>query len=92
MATLDGATALGLDARTGSLVPGKEADAVAVRLADLDLLPLYDPVSQLVHVAGREHVTDVWVAGERVVEDRRLVSLDAGALAARARRWQERLA
>jgi 5-methylthioadenosine/S-adenosylhomocysteine deaminase len=92
MATLDGAAALGLDARTGSLVPGKEADVVAVRLADLDLLPLYDPVSQLVHAAGREHVTDAWVAGERVVEDGRLVNLDAGALAARARRWQERLA
>ena len=92
MATLDGAVALGLDARTGSLVPGKEADVVAVRLADLDVLPLYDPVSQLVHAAGREHVTDVWVAGERVVEDRRLVNFDAGAVAARARRWQERLA
>jgi 5-methylthioadenosine/S-adenosylhomocysteine deaminase len=92
MATLDGAAALGLDARMGSLVPGKEADAVAVRLADLDVLPLYDPVSQLVHAAGREHVTDVWVAGERVVEDRRLINLDAGALTARARRWQERLA
>ena len=91
MATLDGAAALGLDARVGSLEPGKEADVVAVRLADLDVLPLYDPVSQLVHAAGREHVTDVWVAGERVVEDRRLVNLDAAALAARARRWQERL-
>jgi len=92
MATLDGAAALGLDARTGSLEPGKEADVVAVRLADLEVLPLYDPVSQLVHAAGREHVTDVWVAGERVVADRRFVTLDAGALAARARRWQERLA
>jgi 5-methylthioadenosine/S-adenosylhomocysteine deaminase len=81
-----------LDARTGSLEPGKEADVAAVRLADLEVLPLYDPVSQLVHAAGREHVTDVWVAGERVVADRRFVNLDAGALAARARRWQERLA
>jgi 5-methylthioadenosine/S-adenosylhomocysteine deaminase len=92
MATLNGATALGLEARIGSLAPGKDADLVAVHLAGLDVLPLYDPVSQLVHAAGREHVTDVWVAGERVVEDRRPVNLDVPAVAARARRWQERLA
>jgi 5-methylthioadenosine/S-adenosylhomocysteine deaminase len=92
MATLNGATALGLEARIGSLALGKDADLVAVHLAGLDVLPLYDPVSQLVHAAGREHVTDVWVAGERVVEDRRPVNLDVPAVAARARRWQERLA
>ena len=41
-------------------------------LGDVETLPVYDPVSHLVNVAGREHVTDVWVAGERVVEERRL--------------------
>jgi 5-methylthioadenosine/S-adenosylhomocysteine deaminase len=91
MATSNGAAALGLDTRVGSLVPGKEADLAAVRLAELETLPLYDPVSHLVNVAGREHVTDVWVAGERVVEDRRLTRIDAQALASRAHVWQERL-
>ncbi len=92
MATLNGAAALGLDARIGSLVAGKEADLAAVRLDDVEALPLYDPVSHLVHAAGREHVTDVWVAGERVVEAGRLATLDTHALAGRARIWQERLA
>jgi 5-methylthioadenosine/S-adenosylhomocysteine deaminase len=91
MGTLNGATALGLDARIGSLAVGKDADLVAVRLADIETLPLYDPVSQLVNAASREHVTDVWVAGERVVDDRQLTRIDIDALVSRARMWQARL-
>jgi 5-methylthioadenosine/S-adenosylhomocysteine deaminase len=45
-----------------------------------------------VNAAGREHVTDVWIAGERVLDERRLARIDAGALASRARMWQSRLA
>lgn len=91
MATLDGATALGLDATIGSLEPGKHADAIAVDLGALEQAPCYDPISHLVHVAGRDQVTDVWVAGERLVREGALTSLDSAALAASARMWQERL-
>ncbi len=63
-----------------------------MRIADIETLPMYDPVSHLVHAAGREHVSDVWVAGERVVDAGRLTTLDAAALASRARAWQQRLA
>jgi 5-methylthioadenosine/S-adenosylhomocysteine deaminase len=92
MATLGGARALGLDERIGSLVAGKEADLVAVNLGELDDAPVYDPISHLVHVAGRERVTDVWVAGERIVRDRKLPLLDEPALLARAKLWQQKLA
>ena len=92
MATLDGAAALGLDGEIGSLTAGKQADVVAVRLADIETIPLYDPVSHLVHAAGRELVTDVWVAGTRVVDDRMPVRIDMPALASRARAWQQRMA
>ena len=34
-----------------------------MRIADIETLPMYDPVSHLVYAAGREHVSDVWVAG-----------------------------
>ncbi len=92
MATLGGAQALGLHDRIGSLVPGKEADLIAVNLGELDDAPLYDPISHLVHVAGRERVTDVWISGERVVRDRRLTMVDEPALLARAQLWQQKLA
>jgi 5-methylthioadenosine/S-adenosylhomocysteine deaminase len=90
-ASIAGARALGLDRDIGSLVAGKQADVVAVDLSALDALPCYDPVSHLVHAVGREAVTDVWVAGKRVVADRALQTADEAALAASARLWQERL-
>jgi 5-methylthioadenosine/S-adenosylhomocysteine deaminase len=90
-ATLAGARALGLEREIGSLIAGKQADIVAVDLSALDALPCYDPVSHLVHAVGREAVTDVWVAGRRVVAHRTLQTADEAALAASARLWQERL-
>lgn len=64
MATLDAARALGLDDRIGSIEIGKYADLTAVRIADPEILPCFDPVSHLVYVTGREHVTHTWVAGD----------------------------
>ena len=92
MATLEPARALGLDARIGSLVPGKSADLAAVELSSLETLPCFDPVSHLAYAAGREHVSDVWVAGRARVAGRRLVGLDERDLQDKARWWQRRLA
>lgn len=92
MATLNGARALGLDAVTGSLTPGKDADIVAVDLAALSLLPVFDPVSHLVNVAGRDAVSDVWVRGVRMVAGGELTTIDTEALVARTRLWQHKLA
>jgi 5-methylthioadenosine/S-adenosylhomocysteine deaminase len=91
MATLEGARALGLDDRIGSLAPGKAADLVAVNLDAAELSPCYDPVSHLVYAAGREHVSHVWVDGEALVEDGRLTRLDPQALAAKALYWKDRI-
>ncbi|MEP6944190.1 MAG: amidohydrolase family protein, partial [Betaproteobacteria bacterium] len=91
MATLDGASALGLDGEIGSLEAGKAADVIAIDLGALEHAPCYDPISHLVHVTGRDQVSDVWIGGERLVVDRELTRIDARELAARARYWQERL-
>lgn len=64
MATINGAKALGLEDRIGSIEKGKLADITAVSFSDLDMQPCFDPVSHLVYVAGREHVSHVWVGGE----------------------------
>jgi 5-methylthioadenosine/S-adenosylhomocysteine deaminase len=90
-ATLSGARALGLDAEIGSLMPGKQADMIAVDLSGSNAEPCYDPVSHLVHAVGREAVTDVWVGGRRVVENRVLQTADEAAIGAAARLWHERL-
>ena len=79
-ATINGAKALGLDERIGSIEAGKEADLVAVELSSPEVSPLFDPVSHLLYASGREHVTDVWVAGRHVVQARQLVADDGAAL------------
>jgi len=93
--TLDGARALGLHERIGSIEAGKCADLVAVDLGDPDLQPLHDPVSQLVFCAGREHVSDVWIDGRAVVSKRQMVSERAletlSGVLARKTVWHNRL-
>lgn len=91
MATLGGARALGLDQSIGSLVPGKQADIVAVDLSDPELAPCYDPLSHLAYVVGREHVRHVWVGGRQVVKNGALTRLDARELSAKAWHWKERI-
>jgi 5-methylthioadenosine/S-adenosylhomocysteine deaminase len=90
-ATLGGARALGLERRIGSIAPGKDADLAAVSLAAPETWPCFDPVSHLIYACGREHVTDVWVAGERAVRDRTLVRPGFRSLERRAALWQNRL-
>lgn len=91
MATLDGARALGLDATIGSLVPGKLADITAVELSTVETLPCFDPVSDLVYAAGREHVTHVWVAGEARLVERSLTGLDEDEIRAKAAWWRQKI-
>jgi 5-methylthioadenosine/S-adenosylhomocysteine deaminase len=93
-ATINGARALGLDKRIGSIEAGKEADLVAIELASPEVFPLFDPVSHLLYASGREHVTDVWVAGRHVVQTRQLINdegiaLDRAVLSSSSA-WQNR--
>lgn len=91
MATLNGAAALGLDARIGSIVPGKAADLCAVRLDSLETRPCFDPASHLVYAAGREHVSHVWVNGVPQVENGSLLQCDARQLLDAVNLWQNKL-
>ncbi|MDN5863697.1 MAG: TRZ/ATZ family hydrolase [Gammaproteobacteria bacterium] len=87
-ATLGGARAIGRDHETGSIEPGKWADLTAVCLDATRLLPLYDPLSQLVYAGERRDVSGVWVAGERRVQDGAIKDFDAGELRSRLQVWQ----
>lgn len=80
MATRNGARALGADDRLGSIEVGKQADFILVDVNRLHAVPLFDPITHLVYSAGRGDVTDVFVAGRRVVETGRLVTADVESL------------
>jgi len=90
-ATLNGARALGIADRVGSIVAGKQADLVAVRLDALETEPTYNPVSQLVYATSRHQVSDVWIAGVRKVENGDVRGIDAASLREKARSWRDRI-
>lgn len=76
MATIEGARVLGLDARTGSLAPGKQADVILIDLEQPHLYPQHDLPALLAYAAGGADVTDVFCAGRPVMQNRRLLTLD----------------
>ncbi|MGV6825574.1 MAG: TRZ/ATZ family hydrolase [bacterium] len=91
MATLNGAQALGIAADTGSLEIGKAADIAAIDLSAPETQPVFNPISQIVYASGREQVTDVWVAGEQVLRQRQLTTIDLRSVVANARDWQQKI-
>lgn len=92
MATINGARALGLDNKIGSLEIGKSADVVAVDFNSLELTPVYNPISHLVYSCGREQVTDVWVAGKHLLKERALTTLDEQKIILKAEAWNAKIA
>ncbi len=92
MATLNGARALGLEEETGSLIPGKAADLIAIDLSGVDTEPVYHPEPQVVYAAGRHCIRDLWVAGRQLLRDGELTTLNPAAILEHAREWKEKLA
>ncbi|MFD9720925.1 amidohydrolase family protein [Streptomyces sp. NBC_00690] len=75
-ATINGAKALRLDHRIGSLTPGKDADVVLMRADGIEMAPMNNAAGAVV-LAGHPGLVDsVWVAGRRVKADGKLVGVD----------------
>jgi 5-methylthioadenosine/S-adenosylhomocysteine deaminase len=91
MATLNGARALGLDDKVGSLVTGKYADLIAVDLAQINTLPTFDPASALVYSAGREQVSHVWINGKLLIDNHQYTQMDERSIKMNAKLWQNRI-
>jgi 5-methylthioadenosine/S-adenosylhomocysteine deaminase len=91
MATVNGARALGMDDRIGSLETGKQADLIAVDLSQPETQPIYNPLSHLVYACNGSQVTHSWIDGVQVMHERKLTHIDLTALGSRTRGWQERI-
>jgi len=96
MATLEGARALGLDAITGSLEPGKRADIVTVDLRSIHFTPVmhgehFNVVAHLVYTASGRDVDRVWVDGKLLVEGGRVLTVDEDEVRERGQRAAEEL-
>jgi len=91
MATLNGARALGLGDITGSLKPGKAADVIAINLSQIETQPIYDAISQIVYSTNREKVSDVWIAGQHIMKNRQLQTLDESEILAKVKEWTHKI-
>lgn len=89
MGTINGAKALGIDDHVGSIEVGKQADIVAFKIDALQFTPLFEPVSQLVYTQSASQVTDVWVAGQRLLEDAKLTTIDEADLIKRVNQFAQ---
>ena len=74
--TSNGAHAMGLEDRIGSLTPGKQADVIVIGGRRLNMVPMADPVGCLVAQANPSNVVHVLVAGRFVKRDGELVGVD----------------
>ncbi len=86
-ATLHGAQALGLAHEIGSLEINKSADMIAINLQHPATQPVFDPVSQIVYAAGRDQITDVWVAGKQLLCNREFTTIDDEEVRNKAHHW-----
>ncbi len=75
-ATIQGARAVGMESRIGSLTPGKQADLVCIRATDPNLGPVLDPVAAVVLAAHEGNVDSVMVAGRFVKRHGAMTDLD----------------
>lgn len=62
--TINGARALNMADKIGSLTPGKQADLIFIRTDDLNLFPSHDPVETVLFQANSANVDTVLVAGK----------------------------
>lgn len=83
MGTSAGAHATGLP--IGRLDPGARADLVALDLGDLSLLPAHRLLANVVYSMQPSAIRHVFVDGEAVVRDRRLVRVREADVAAKVR-------
>ena len=66
--TIDGARVLGMENETGSLETGKQADLVAINLANSHTQPVYDPATAIIFSSSAQDVILTMVAGKAIFE------------------------
>ncbi|KAJ3440164.1 aminohydrolase ssna-related [Anaeramoeba flamelloides] len=93
MATINGARSLGLQKKIGSIEKGKLADIIAIDInSSVNSLPVYDLSSSIVYSLGNsKYLTDVWVDGQRVVENKKVKTIDHNKIISDIKYFNEKL-
>ncbi len=91
MVTINAAKALDIEADLGSIEEGKLADMCAMDLAHPRTQPLHHVISQIVYAAASNQVTDVWVAGRRLMCESVLTTMNEEDILQKADDWAKRM-
>ena len=91
MATLNGATTLGLRDQIGSIEPGKKADLVVLNLNKPHTVPHPDLTSTIVYAANQNNVETVLVDGKIILYNGNFVNFDEQKALSDCRRSSEKL-
>ena len=91
MATIGGATAIGLGESVGSLEAGKRADLIQVEFDDVHHVPTFDVLSHLVYVTDEQDVAAVVVDGAILVQDGEFLTIDTRRVATEAKALAARI-
>ncbi|MGI9222105.1 MAG: amidohydrolase family protein [Woeseiaceae bacterium] len=91
MATRDGALAIGMGEKIGSLEVGKRADLIQVEFSDVHHIPTFDVISHLVYVSDEQDVATVVVDGKVLMQDREMLTLDTETIAREAHELAARI-
>ncbi|MEH7887146.1 amidohydrolase [Bacillus sp. JJ1609] len=91
MATIDGASAVWLENKIGSLEMGKDADLIVVDSNQSFYYPRHNPVSHLVYSGSGRDVRDVYVKGKQLMENRQFLTLDEEKILFEANRMSKML-
>lgn len=76
MATCDGARALLWEDELGSLEPGKKADLVVINPSTATMLPLHDPIANMVTSMRTENIESVMVDGKWLMWEREILTVN----------------
>jgi len=91
MATIDGARALGLGDKIGTLEPGKRADIAIIDLQQAKVQPVYSVESAIVYSASGNSVVTTIVDGKILMRGGRVLTVDVPATIAKAKEYRVKI-
>ena len=91
MLTIDGARALGLGDRVGSLEVGKLADLAVIDFDSVNLTPCYNLYSHLIYGASPADVCHTMIHGKMVMQNRQMLTLEEEKVKSRVRQIAQQI-
>lgn len=89
MATINGARSLLAEDEIGSIEPGKKADLIIINPNTVTMLPMHDPIANMVTSMRAENVESLMVDGRWIMRERKVLTVDEGEILKEAQRRAE---